>query len=254
MGGGTEAFPDLGQHCQHSDCNQLDFLPFNCDGCQKVQTFIYITLFFKIFRYKVFSFLFLFFLFGLIICRNRNRIMVVYVFVFVIMCRCFVWNIDLIGPTSVQNQTTTAERLLFVRFVRHRLRPRDEMERTRRPSWRSMRSLVLVTPRRRRNQLALLGGARRYWRFRIQVRARLANWRCAWSIGFRLTTCAKRWLRLRWWRVKDDGMIGLRLLWLRGMEEIVARVDVVLPLLSAPLHLSKHIEIVNHERFMLFFL
>ncbi|KAJ9562372.1 hypothetical protein OSB04_007532 [Centaurea solstitialis] len=36
MEGGTEAFPDLGKHCQLSDCNQLDFLPFKCDGCQKV--------------------------------------------------------------------------------------------------------------------------------------------------------------------------------------------------------------------------
>ncbi|KAH7532558.1 zinc finger AN1 domain-containing stress-associated protein 12 [Ziziphus jujuba] len=36
MGGGTEAFPDLGAHCEHSDCHQLDFLPFNCDGCRKV--------------------------------------------------------------------------------------------------------------------------------------------------------------------------------------------------------------------------
>ncbi|GAB4836604.1 Zinc finger AN1 domain-containing stress-associated protein 12 [Ancistrocladus abbreviatus] len=36
MGGGTEAFPDLGRHCQHADCNQLDFLPFICDRCQKV--------------------------------------------------------------------------------------------------------------------------------------------------------------------------------------------------------------------------
>ncbi|KAK3010608.1 hypothetical protein RJ639_010784 [Escallonia herrerae] len=36
MGGGTEAFPDLGMHCQHSDCHQLDFLPFKCDGCSKV--------------------------------------------------------------------------------------------------------------------------------------------------------------------------------------------------------------------------
>ncbi|GAV74814.1 zf-AN1 domain-containing protein [Cephalotus follicularis] len=34
--GGTEAYPDLGRHCQHSDCHQLDFLPFICDGCQKV--------------------------------------------------------------------------------------------------------------------------------------------------------------------------------------------------------------------------
>ncbi|KNA20442.1 hypothetical protein SOVF_052370 [Spinacia oleracea] len=34
--GGTEAFPDLGQHCQHSDCHQLDFLPFSCNRCQKV--------------------------------------------------------------------------------------------------------------------------------------------------------------------------------------------------------------------------
>lgn len=36
MGGGTEAFPDLGSHCQHQDCHQLDFLPFKCDGCHKV--------------------------------------------------------------------------------------------------------------------------------------------------------------------------------------------------------------------------
>ncbi|XP_030553612.2 LOW QUALITY PROTEIN: zinc finger AN1 domain-containing stress-associated protein 12 [Rhodamnia argentea] len=36
MGGGTEAFPDLGRHCQNPDCNLLDFLPFTCDGCRKV--------------------------------------------------------------------------------------------------------------------------------------------------------------------------------------------------------------------------
>ncbi|KAI3784763.1 hypothetical protein L1987_43868 [Smallanthus sonchifolius] len=36
MGGGTEAFPDLGKHCQLADCKQLDFLPFKCDGCHKV--------------------------------------------------------------------------------------------------------------------------------------------------------------------------------------------------------------------------
>ncbi|KAL8130614.1 hypothetical protein V2J09_019769 [Rumex salicifolius] len=36
MAGGTEAFPDLGRHCQHPDCNQLDFLPFTCDGCKFV--------------------------------------------------------------------------------------------------------------------------------------------------------------------------------------------------------------------------
>lgn len=35
-GSGTEAFPELGAHCQHSDCNQLDFLPFTCDACLKV--------------------------------------------------------------------------------------------------------------------------------------------------------------------------------------------------------------------------
>ncbi|XP_020259174.1 zinc finger AN1 and C2H2 domain-containing stress-associated protein 11 [Asparagus officinalis] len=35
-GKGTEAFPDLGEHCNHDDCNQLDFLPFTCDGCHKV--------------------------------------------------------------------------------------------------------------------------------------------------------------------------------------------------------------------------
>ncbi|XP_062193170.1 zinc finger AN1 domain-containing stress-associated protein 17-like [Phragmites australis] len=33
---GTEAFPDLGAHCDEADCNQLDFLPFPCDGCGKV--------------------------------------------------------------------------------------------------------------------------------------------------------------------------------------------------------------------------
>ncbi|GJN34301.1 hypothetical protein PR202_gb22950 [Eleusine coracana subsp. coracana] len=32
---GTEAFPDLGAHCDDPDCNQLDFLPFVCDGCGK---------------------------------------------------------------------------------------------------------------------------------------------------------------------------------------------------------------------------
>ncbi|XVE67996.1 hypothetical protein DITRI_Ditri09bG0033000 [Diplodiscus trichospermus] len=36
MAGGTEAFPDLGKHCQHSACHQLDFLPFICEGCHKV--------------------------------------------------------------------------------------------------------------------------------------------------------------------------------------------------------------------------
>ncbi|GAB2276583.1 Zinc finger AN1 domain-containing stress-associated protein 12 [Dionaea muscipula] len=35
-GGGTEVFPDLGRHCQLPDCNQLDFLPFTCDGCHQV--------------------------------------------------------------------------------------------------------------------------------------------------------------------------------------------------------------------------
>ncbi|XP_040383734.1 zinc finger AN1 domain-containing stress-associated protein 17 [Oryza brachyantha] len=30
---GTEAFPDLGAHCDREDCNRLDFLPFACDGC-----------------------------------------------------------------------------------------------------------------------------------------------------------------------------------------------------------------------------
>jgi predicted nucleic acid binding AN1-type Zn finger protein len=33
---GTEAFPNLGAHCDEPDCNQLDFLPFDCDGCGKV--------------------------------------------------------------------------------------------------------------------------------------------------------------------------------------------------------------------------
>ncbi|NP_001106261.2 AN17 [Zea mays] len=33
---GTEAFPNLGAHCDKPDCNQLDFLPFDCDGCGKV--------------------------------------------------------------------------------------------------------------------------------------------------------------------------------------------------------------------------
>ncbi|XP_050221241.1 zinc finger AN1 domain-containing stress-associated protein 12 [Mercurialis annua] len=36
MTGGTEAFPDLGKHCQHSECYQLDFLPFRCNRCRNV--------------------------------------------------------------------------------------------------------------------------------------------------------------------------------------------------------------------------
>ncbi|XP_002972586.2 zinc finger AN1 and C2H2 domain-containing stress-associated protein 16 [Selaginella moellendorffii] len=34
--GGTEAFPNLGKHCSHSSCGQLDFLPFKCDACSQV--------------------------------------------------------------------------------------------------------------------------------------------------------------------------------------------------------------------------
>uniref|UniRef100_A0A7N0TN64 AN1-type domain-containing protein n=1 Tax=Kalanchoe fedtschenkoi TaxID=63787 RepID=A0A7N0TN64_KALFE len=34
--GGTEAFPELGRHCQRPDCRQLDFLPFKCHACLKV--------------------------------------------------------------------------------------------------------------------------------------------------------------------------------------------------------------------------
>ncbi|WVZ22256.1 hypothetical protein V8G54_000800 [Vigna mungo] len=34
--GRTEAFPDLGEHCRHNDCHQLNFLPFTCQGCQNV--------------------------------------------------------------------------------------------------------------------------------------------------------------------------------------------------------------------------
>ncbi|KAG8384782.1 hypothetical protein BUALT_Bualt04G0154300 [Buddleja alternifolia] len=33
---GTEAFPELGSHCQHIYCRQLDFLPFTCNACRKV--------------------------------------------------------------------------------------------------------------------------------------------------------------------------------------------------------------------------
>ncbi|KAL2523380.1 Zinc finger AN1 domain-containing stress-associated protein 12 [Forsythia ovata] len=36
MEGGSEAFPDLGRHCQNPDCHQLDFLPFTCNACSKV--------------------------------------------------------------------------------------------------------------------------------------------------------------------------------------------------------------------------
>eukprot|EP00794_Sanderia_malayensis_P006977 gene6977-7762_t len=28
--------PGLGEHCSLRECNQLDFLPFNCDSCQKI--------------------------------------------------------------------------------------------------------------------------------------------------------------------------------------------------------------------------
>ncbi|KAF9622232.1 hypothetical protein IFM89_030274 [Coptis chinensis] len=34
--GATLDLLDIGRHCHHSDCYQLDFLPFNCDGCRKV--------------------------------------------------------------------------------------------------------------------------------------------------------------------------------------------------------------------------
>ncbi|KAL5722311.1 hypothetical protein ACHQM5_005848 [Ranunculus cassubicifolius] len=31
---------DVGRHCQHSECHQLDFLPFKCDGCEKIRKVI----------------------------------------------------------------------------------------------------------------------------------------------------------------------------------------------------------------------
>ncbi|KAK9990852.1 hypothetical protein SO802_025837 [Lithocarpus litseifolius] len=40
---------------------------------------------------------------------------------------------------------------------------------------------------------------------------------------FWLTTHANRWQRLLWWRVREDGMIGFLLQWLRGMEEIYSQ-------------------------------
>ena len=34
---GTPAFPNLGKHCSVDDCKLIDFLPFTCDCCNKVQ-------------------------------------------------------------------------------------------------------------------------------------------------------------------------------------------------------------------------
>lgn len=48
--GGTEAFPDLGKHCQLLDCHQLDFLPFTCDGCKQVFVFIFLFSFMVFFN------------------------------------------------------------------------------------------------------------------------------------------------------------------------------------------------------------
>ncbi|OWM67238.1 zinc finger AN1 and C2H2 domain-containing stress-associated protein 16-like [Punica granatum] len=33
---GTPEFPDLGKHCMVEDCQQIDFLPFTCDRCNRV--------------------------------------------------------------------------------------------------------------------------------------------------------------------------------------------------------------------------
>ncbi|XP_062006887.1 zinc finger AN1 and C2H2 domain-containing stress-associated protein 11-like [Rosa rugosa] len=33
---GTPEFPDLGKHCSVVECQQIDFLPFTCDSCNKV--------------------------------------------------------------------------------------------------------------------------------------------------------------------------------------------------------------------------
>lgn len=33
---GTPEFPDLGKHCSVGECKLIDFLPFTCDGCNKV--------------------------------------------------------------------------------------------------------------------------------------------------------------------------------------------------------------------------
>lgn len=55
MGGGTEAFPDLGRHCQLSDCHQLDFLPFTCHACHKVSHFYPFILRFCFTHHKKFA-------------------------------------------------------------------------------------------------------------------------------------------------------------------------------------------------------
>ena len=28
-------FTHIGKHCEHTNCRQVDFLPFKCDGCKK---------------------------------------------------------------------------------------------------------------------------------------------------------------------------------------------------------------------------
>jgi hypothetical protein len=55
--GGTEAFPDLGKHCQHLDCHQLDFLPFTCDGCKQVILFLLFHNLFFIQNFSLFIYL-----------------------------------------------------------------------------------------------------------------------------------------------------------------------------------------------------
>lgn len=100
MGGGTEAFPDLGRHCQHSECKQLDFLPFNCNGCRKVikgssNLCVQLCLAWNIT--------------ALIVCS----------------CRCFVQSIDPSSLMSVRNQTTRIEKQLFVKHVQRLLRLLD---------------------------------------------------------------------------------------------------------------------------------
>ncbi|XP_040868754.1 uncharacterized protein [Glycine max] len=129
--GGTEAFPDLGKHCQHRDCNQLDFLPFTCDGCQQVRRPARLTC-------------------GIHGTKTNQFIW------------CFVWNTDPTSPIHAQNPTTTAERWLFAKHVPCPLRPPATWDKTKRQSCRSISSLVSVTPPRRRNQLAPSSVARRF--------------------------------------------------------------------------------------------
>lgn len=216
--GGTEAFPDLGRHCQHSDCHQLDFLPFTCDGCQKVSSPIPNSCFST----------------DLFISGFSLEIWWFFILKIVWICRCSVWSIAVSNPTTARNLIGTVEKLWSAKSARCRSRPPGRTAATRAGFWRGITNQEIAIQGRRKGPLVQRGGAGKFLRFPILVCVKPAVWRCVWSTGFRRSIIVDGW-------IQGGGMRSLWRLWNWGAAAIVGKGDVRRRLMGLP-HLLKLVD------------